>query len=236
MKTIADAKSTTIFYVQYGKIVEESYYDYLCEFGQGDDPSGIEEEDRTYYQVDGNEFESEDEAEEYCNENEIDASSIEEITKTFYTHVVRYHANYGRKIKAKGWESEDREVVEHEYIQGLEYYISDKNWDAPDFFSSKEEAEERRIEREAEALGVDVEVFLSIERKQNIVNARRAEIAKIAEEKRKAEEQAVFEKYKNIIPKIEGEKYKECQQRLADSLPERIQGSVFHKIIKYLRA
>lgn len=235
MTTIAQAKETTIFYVENENVIESSYYDYLCEYGQGDDTSSIEEEEKTYYIVDSKEFDSETEAEEYCEENDLNIDLIKEIEKTFYTHVVRYHANYGRKVKSRGWESEDLEEVEAEFIQGLEWYVSEKNWDAPEYFSSKEEAEESRIERGAESMGLDKEVFISIERKQKIVNERRAEILSELTAKTRAQEAIVFEKYKNIISKEENESYNQTKDRLAAALPEKINGSVFHKIIKTIR-
>lgn len=233
--TIADCQSEDIFYVENGKVIESSYYDYLLEFGQGDDTSSIEEKDRTFYKIEENEFDSETEATEFAEENGLDVDLIEEFTKTFYQHVVRYHANYGCKIKSKGWESENIEEVEREFIQGLIWFVSEKNWDAPEYFDSSEEADNSRISLAAESMGIDVEVFLSIERKQNIVYTIRKERMEASAQAFRLQEAVVFEKYKNIIERIEGESYKETQDRLAKALPEKIKGSTFHKIIKQLR-
>lgn len=235
MKTIKEAKEQTIFYTENGKVIESNLYDYLCEYGQGDDTSAVEEEEITTWLVDGSRFNSEFDAQEFCDDNEIDNAAIEEETITHYSHVVRYHSNYGRKIKGSTNFYEDQEAAEAAFIEGLEWYVSSKNWDAPEYFDSEEEAEERRIEYAAEGMGLDREVFLSIERKERIIHNIRYNRLIADTAAYNAQQEVVFEKYKDLIQRFEPETYNETKMRLSTALPEKIHSGTFHKIIKYIR-
>jgi hypothetical protein len=234
--TIQDAANEVIFYIQNGELIKSDLMEYLREFGgQDEQPSAVEEEEVTTYEVDGKSFKSEEEAGEYCDDNEIDISEIEEKTIIEYRHVVRSHANYGRKIKSSTNFHEDKDAAERAFIQGLEWYVSEKNWDAPQYFTSEEDAEEERVRLSAECMGVDEEVFLSIERKQKAVDSARA--ARLAESIRLQNEvdKKEIDKYINIIDKIDGESYKQTESRLSAALPTKIEGRIFHKIIKEIR-
>ena len=87
----------------------------------------------------------------------------------------------------------------------------------------------------SDAMGVDAEVFLSIERKEKIVSERRKQIQQEISNKWYAEQEVVFEKFKNCIEKVEGESYKETETRLSNAIGEKIHGSTFHKIVKAIR-
>lgn len=233
--TIQEAKSQTIFYVENGIVKTTSYYDYLCEFGQGDNSTGVEESEVTTYTVDGCDFDIEKDAIEYCEENEISENEIEESTRTHYAHVERCHSNYGRKLRSSTNFYEDKDAAEASFIKGLEWFVSEKNWDAPQYFYSKEEAEEQRVERGAESMGVDIEVFISIEKKQKAIDLRIQEKAVEANNRFLAKQQSDLEIYSNIIKKIEGESYKQTEARLSAALPEKIAGQTFHKLVKQIR-
>jgi hypothetical protein len=84
-------------------------------------------------------------------------------------------------------------------------------------------------------MGVDEEVFISIDKKAKKVAERKREILEEKTKEYNAKKDTQFKKYSSIIEKIEGEGYKETQARLASALPEKIEGSVFHKIIKSVR-
>lgn len=232
---ISEAQSQNVFYFLNGNIVEESLYEYLREFGNGDDSSSVEENEVTTYHVDGREFERERDAVEHCEENEISVDEITERISTHYSHIVRYHPNYGRKIRSSEDFGEDQQAAETAYIKGLEWYVSEKNWDAPQYFDTLEEADQYRQYWAADAMGVDLEVFVSIEKKQKIVDEIREERSKAAYEAGIAADNVVFEKYKAIIPRVEPEVYKETEKRLAAELPEQINGRVFHRIVKHVR-
>lgn len=235
--TIQEAKNQTVFYVNDGKVIESSYFDYL-ENNQGMDPTESwyisEEEVAAVYKVAGESFDSKWEVENFCDENDIDYSEIEEVLETEYFTVSAYNGYYGNR-RSEGFRSTDRDLVEADYIRGLECQVSEKNWDAPEYFSSFEEAEENRVYWAAEKMGVDADVFLSIEKKQNIIAEATKRRQQEVSEAWEAEQSKVFEKYKNIISPITGETYKQTAARMSAAMPEKINGSTFHKLIKHIR-
>lgn len=232
---IQEAKQQTIFYVQDGSVTESNMYDYLNDYGQGDDRLDIEEDQEEYYVVNSEEFNDEDDAIKYCEENEIDPSNIKAEMVTMYSVVQRYHPNYGRKIKSKQSFGQDQEAAEERFIHGLEWYASEKNWYAPQYFYTHEEAEAYRVEMGAEKMGVDQDVFLHIERKKKIIDDLRLKKDIEISNKWYAVQEVVFNRYCDLISKIDGETYKETEARLAAAMPEQIHGSTFHKIIKHIR-
>ena len=120
-------------------------------------------------------------------------------------------------------------------LVGKEYDYHNRNTNSPYAYDSEEEAEESRVEMSADAMGVDKEVFLSIEKKQQAVDCRRKEIAIEISNKFIAEQEIVLNKYSNLISKVEGESYKQTEARLSEALPEKIAGQTFHKLVKLIR-
>lgn len=131
---------------------------------------------------------------------------------------------------------ESEEEAELALMKSFEYYAINKNDNAPQFFNTEEEVIDNIIEAimsidditREEAMDIYFDgLNEEVARKRNIAETSK----QISEEKRK-----IFETYKNIIPKIEGESYKETSTRLSKALAEnKISGSVFHMIIKYVR-
>lgn len=73
------------------------------------------------------------------------------------------------------------------YYERCEWWIAEKNWDAPCWFDSEEEAENDIIEGYASNFGIDKEVAANIRRKEKIVKAIKEEkaaahLAKVAAE------------------------------------------------------
>jgi hypothetical protein len=84
-------------------------------------------------------------------------------------------------------------------------------------------------------MGIDEDVFISIDKKAKKVAARRKFLNEESTKKFNELKNLQFKKYSSIIEKIEGETYQETQARLASALPEKIEGAIFHKIIKSVR-
>lgn len=68
---------------------------------------------------------------------------------------------------------------------------------------------------------------------EKLMLQKAAEIAEREENERILNEK--LENYKNIIPRIDGEKYKETATRLSNALGVKIDGGLFHAIIKNIR-
>lgn len=118
-----------------------------------------------------------------------------------------------------------------EILRGFEYDLCNKSFNHPAYFDTQEEAEQYI----AECFGIDIEVYKSIEAKRKRVEEARKAKRVETEAKARAERQAQFEQYKNLIKWIEGESYKETAARLSDALDRKIKGSVFHQIVKFIR-
>jgi uncharacterized protein YnzC (UPF0291/DUF896 family) len=103
-------------YDGYSKKIEEiKYFDYLLEYGgQDETPSGVIFEEGTQYDE-------------------------EEKEPDHWYHVV-YSRHDNRKISSKSIPYNTEEEAQEAFYKGLEWYIDEKNWDAPQFHSTKEEA------------------------------------------------------------------------------------------------
>jgi len=121
------------------------------------------------------------------------------------------------------------EGAENEYYEYIEIKWQENYCQT--YFETEEEmiAEKERLE--AEEMGVDIEVFRSIQSKQNKIDEiklRRYQLQRELIEKE-------AETYAQFINKIEGEKYKDTCKRLSKALNKRISGAVFHRAVKLIR-
>ena len=120
-------------------------------------------------------------------------------------------------------------------LEGKEYQYSNGNYDYPPHYESFEEAESQRLEYSAESMGVDIEVYKSIEHKQHIVDAARNQRELAAKAIAESNKRADYEQYKNIISRVDGESYRDTCNRLSAALGKKISGGAFHQIVKFVR-
>ena len=109
-------------------------------------------------------------------------------------------------------------------------------------FYTKEEAFDFMCETYSGDNYLDLEVSISILRKREIIQKKRAEIKAvedaISREKYKAQNKINDELalvYAKAFDRIEGESYKETAKRLSDTLTSRLDSQVFHKAVKLIR-
>lgn len=207
MKTLKDFQNNVYIINYKGEVEEMTYADYLNEFWSDETTSPNGIANRIH-----------------IRENEEEG--------TFETWTWGVNGNHPRFLES----FETEEEAEVSILEGKEYEYINGSMNAPAAYDTAEEAEEVRVEQCAEAIGVDVEVFVSIDKKAKLVEEKRAQIAIEKRHKQLAEQQEVFSKYSNLISKIETESYKETCNRLAAVLPEKIQGTTFHNIVKFIRS
>jgi hypothetical protein len=172
----------TIFYVQDGEIIKSTYREYLNEFGQDltTSPRGIADrlhtrevkEQLMKHITTGVEiWES-----EYNELDEEDQANYSYNGETVKEWQMWSWGVGGNNPYHCGPDFDNEEDAELYYYDRSEWYVREKNWDAPQYFSTIEEAEEDIIQMMADEEGINLEVAASIYRKQQIVKQRRAEI------------------------------------------------------------
>jgi hypothetical protein len=155
-----------VYYVVDGEVVESSYKDYLLEYGQDltTSPNGIS--DRMH-----------------IREVKDDEDNV--IEWQIWTWGVN-----GNHPAYTGTSFDNEEEADLYYYERCQWYISEKNWNAPCQYDSEEEAENGIIERMADNDSIDKEVAASIYRKSKIVKEAREIAAKIHPAKVTAEYEA----------------------------------------------
>lgn len=229
MKTLKDFQNN-VYIINHKEQVEEmTYADYLNEFWSDEttSPRGVENRLHIREVEVSCDCSDEDEDGVILHEDDCNDGATE---YQVWTWGVR--GNHPRYVET--FETEEEALVS--ILEGKEYDYQNLSSNAPALYDTREEAEAARAEINAEAMGVDVEVFISIDKKAEMVEEKRAEKAIENKRKQVAVQQEVFAKYSNLISKIETENYKETCNRLAAVLPEKIKGSTFHNIVKFIRS
>lgn len=140
----------TVYVVIDGEVEDMSYEDYLNEYGKDETttPHGIG--DRMHIR-------------------EVEDDEGNAIEWQVWTWGVG-----GNHPAFSGTSFETEEEAEMYSFERKEWWIAEKNWDAPRWFDSEKEAEEDIIESYASNFGIDKEVAANIRRKEKIVNQIRA--------------------------------------------------------------
>jgi len=141
-------------------IEEVVYRDYLRDYG-GDEttsPRGVEprihirEVECNNYLVEGVDFDNEDEAFFYCQRKGLNQDTIMSNVKTMWeVWTWGTGGNNPRKLTSHPTE----EYAEIDLYEHFEYYIQNKNWNAPIFFDTRKEA----IQELADSRGKPFEVI-----------------------------------------------------------------------------
>ncbi len=195
--------NAVVFYIQNGEIVESTYKQYLNEYGQDltTSPRGVEDrmhireinKGYEYLNKTNNKLISEEEYDQLTDE--LTGDELKEFIKNhsacevFEYQIWSWGVN-GNHPHYTGTSFDNEEDAELYYYERSEWYVSEKNWNAPQYFGSKEEAEADLIQTIADGESIDFKVAQSIYRKAQKVAARRAELKAIAQAehtKRRAE-------------------------------------------------
>lgn len=229
MKTIEDFQHKVYIINHNNEVEEMTYADYLNEFWSDETTSPRGVENRLHIREVEVSCDCSDEDEDGVILHEDDCNDGATEYQVWTWGVGGNHPRYVETF-------ETEEEAEVSILEGKEYDYFNNSSNAPALYDTFEEAEISRIELAAEAMGVDIEVFVSIDKKSKLVEEKRAEKAIENKRKQVAVQQEVFAKYSNLISKIETESYKETCNRLAAVLPEKIQGTTFHNIVKFVRS
>lgn len=189
----------TIFYVQNGEIQKDTYRGYLNDFGKDlcTSPRGVA--DRMHIR----------EVKEYLMKNvetgaeiwESEYKELEEDEQEKYNYLGEDVKEWqiwswgvnGNNPHYTGPTFDKEEDAELYYYERSEWYVQEKNNNAPIVYNSIEEAEEEIIQSIKDGEGIDFDVAKSIYAKIKKVAVRRAELKAIAAaeyQKRKEEKDA----------------------------------------------
>lgn len=180
----------TTNYKSDASIIEKlNYRDYLCEYGKDETttPHGIG--DRMFIkEIEGSIYTKKGKPEaisekEYKNMEEAEQENYKwagELTTEW--QVWSWGVN-GNNPAYSGYSFDNAEDADLYFFERCEWYISEKNWEAPIFYDTEEEAENSIIEMLAEAENLDKKVAASIYAKSKKVAAMRAELDKIHRQK-----------------------------------------------------
>jgi len=155
-----------VYYMVDGEVVSSSYRDYLLDYGQDltTTPNGIA--DRMH-----------------IREVKDDEDNV--IEWQIWTWGVN-----GNHPAYTGTSFDNEEDAELYYYERCQWWVLEKNWDAPTYYFSEEEAENDIIERMADIDSIDKDVAASIYRKSKIVKEAREMADKIHRAKVTAEHEA----------------------------------------------
>lgn len=168
-----------VYYVFDGEVVESSYRDYLLKYGQDLTTSPIGIADRVHIrEVDVSDCKCEDTNEKGFVLHEEDCKGEHHIEYQVWTWGVN-----GNHPAYTGTSFNNEEDADLYYYERCQWYITEKNWDAPYPYYSEEEAENDIIERMADCDSIGKDVAASIYRKSKIVKGAREVAAKIHREK-----------------------------------------------------
>jgi len=220
-------------------IAEIPYREYLDDFGSDEttSPRGVEPrlhirevEGAIYQNEETKDFINEDEYNDLEEDEQGDYNYYGETTVSYELWSWGVNGNHPHKIESYDTE-EEAETALYEHF---EWYISEKNWNAPTFFLTREEL----IENLAEAKEKSYEV---IERYFRIKNAakEKKELKKIAAQKaaeeRKQRVKEIATVYAKLIEKKAPETFKETCTRLSQAIGEKIEKDVFFAAVKLVR-
>ena len=167
----------TIYVVIDGEIEPMTYRDYLKTF---------DDEDKLYVKEITADYYRHKYSGEYLEESEYNEKmEWEEDFKPdeweYFGENTKHYELYMRSPsqfkngKTDGWQFDDEEQAELEIFERTANWISEKNWDAPQWFYTEQAADAEIIESIATCYEIDNEVAAHIYRKEKIVNAIRAD-------------------------------------------------------------
>lgn len=229
MRTLSDFQHN-IFVIQNNTIHQMTYEEYLNEYWSDEttSPRGVENRQQIAAVL----FDENNDVLTYSLNNRDNLTPNDNETLKFALYNWGPSGNRGQLIY-EFFDTEEEAYIK--LLEGKEYDYHNKSTNIPTAYESFEEAEEIRIESEAYNMGVDTDVYVSIERKQRLIDSIKLQKIEEYNKKYKEKQEIIFNQYKDVIIPIKDENYKETANRLSIILPNRIDGSTFHRLVKFIR-